>query len=257
MAKRIILLLLIGLFAFLALTGCESYTTQTTSGSDYLSSYPTSMGQASADIDAQVREIANIEPTLNFPARIGLAKLYNGKITNLSPEEVEAWNKARGELGPEYGAFVPISSLIAESVYTPPVQNYRGQSFSNASELIKKVRLGSARQHLDVALIYEVFSESKTTTLASSVADWTTIGGYLIPSKEIETTGYANALLIDVRTGYPYGTASASLSKDELGTTWGNRDQLRDLKDRNQIATALKLVPEVKKMVQDLKAELN
>ena len=89
------------------------------------------------------------------------------------------------------------------------------------------------------------------------MADWTIIGGYLIPSKEIETTGYANALLIDVRTGYPYGTASASLSKDELGTTWGNRDQLRDLKDRNQIATALKLVPEVKKMVQDLKAELN
>lgn len=76
--------LLLGLaFAFV---GCNS-TTQTTSGRDYISKYeaaPTGGGQS---IDAEIREIASVEPILRFPAKIGLAKIHNGQIANLSEAE--------------------------------------------------------------------------------------------------------------------------------------------------------------------------
>lgn len=194
-----------------------------------------------------------MEPDLRFPARIGLVKLYNGRISNLSAEEIEEWSNAKERLGGGFGEFIPVSSLIAESVYTAPQTPSRQ---SQARELMRKVRLASARQHLDVTLIYEVFSSSKQTKLATSVADWTIVGAYFVPSKSIETTGFANALLMDVRTGYPYGTASASLSADDLASTFDRRDKLRNLKDRNQIETALQLVPEVESMMRDLMKEL-
>ena len=154
------------------------------------------------------------------------------------------------EMGEKFGDFVPVSSMIAEMVYSS--QNINTKSNRNSVEIFRKVRLGAARQHLDYVLVYEVFSKTKTTKLASSVANWTIIGGYLIPSREIETTGHANALLLDVRTGYPYGTASASLDANEIAAWFNDRDKARNLADRNQIATVLKLIPEVQQMMMEL-----
>ena len=242
----------------LASIGCQSHSVQTTSGRQYLNQYeeldlPT---RKAGSIDEEVREIANVEPTLRFPARIGIAKLYNGRISNLTVEEVEGWEKAKEEMGSGFGEFIPVSSMIAELAYTAPDRK-KGENFTKTSEIFRKVRLGAARQHLDYVLLYEVFSETKTTKLASAVANWTIIGGYLIPSRKIETTGHANALLLDVRSGYPYGTASSSLTADELSAWHNNRDKSRNLADKNQIATALKLIPEARKMMEKLMQNLN
>ena len=250
------------LFALLSI-GCQSHTVQTTSGREYLSSYaPTNQTEAKIDgeeelfpsTDREVREVANIEPSLHFPARIGLAKLYNGKITNLTAEEVQGWNQAKEELGSEFGEFVPVSSMIAELVYAdrPKVKD----NLNRTSEIFRKIRLGSARQHLHYVIIYEVFSKTKTTKLASSVANWTIVGGYFIPSREIETTGYANALLLDVRTAYPYGTASSSLNANEISAWFNDRDKARNLADKNQVSTVIKLIPEVQEMIKKLMQEL-
>ena len=73
----------------LATIGCQSHSVQTTSGRQYLNKYEgldLPNGEAGS-IDEEVRAIANVEPTLRFPARIGLAKLYNGRISNLTAEE--------------------------------------------------------------------------------------------------------------------------------------------------------------------------
>ena len=246
----------------IATIGCNSHTVQTTSGSDYLSGYADrglpEAGKAQAgSIDEEVRALANIEPSLRFPARIGLAKLYNGRITNLTAEEVEGWNEAKKELGTEFGEFVPVSSMIAELAYKAPPRQKGERHFSAPTEIFRKVRLGAARQHLDYVLVYEVFSKTKSTKLASSVANWTIIGGYFIPSRKIETTGHANALLLDVRSGYPYGTASSSLTADQFSAWLLDDDKERNLEEKNQIATALKLIPEAKKMMEKLMKNLN
>lgn len=236
--------------AFLFLIGCETHDIQTTSGRDYISKYASQTGTfSSPDIDREVMEVANVEPNLHFPARIGLAKLFNGQMVNLSSDEFEAWLEAKNQLGVRFGDFVPVSALIAESVYNAPAQ---GSNSVRASELLRKVRLGAARQHIDVVLIYEVFSKTNTRSLSSAVADWTIIGGYIVPTREIETTGFANALLIDVRTGYPYGTASAALTSEDMAPTFISGDRSRRLEDRNQLATVLKLIPEVNKMMNNL-----
>ena len=66
------------LFTLLSI-GCQSHTVQTSSGREYLSSYPlTTKTEAKIDgeeelfpsTDREVREVANIEPSLHFPARV-------------------------------------------------------------------------------------------------------------------------------------------------------------------------------------------
>ena len=243
-----------GLIIFLSLAsiGCQTHSVQMTSGKKYLSHYADydATETNASDLNEEVKAIANIEPSIQFPSRIGLVKLFNGRITNLSVEEIEAWEESRSTMGITFGDFIPVSPMIAEMVYTPRKTN--SKSKSNPSEIFRKIRLGAARQHLDHVLIYEVFSETKTTKLASSVANWTIIGGYFVPSREIETTSFANALLLDVRNGYPYGSASASLNAKEFSASQTYRDKSRNLADKNQISTVIKLIPEVQQMMKKL-----
>ena len=58
----------------IALAGCSAYT-QTTSGQDWLAAYPPGPPAKGGDIDARVRAAAAVEPTLRFPARIGIARI--------------------------------------------------------------------------------------------------------------------------------------------------------------------------------------
>ena len=235
--------------------GCQSHSVQMTSGKKYLSNYsnydPTETN--ASELNEEVKAIASIEPSIQFPSRIGLVKLFNGRITNLSVKEIEAWEESRSTMGATFGDFIPVSPMIAEMVFTPRKTN--GKSKESPSDIFRKVRLGAARQHLDHVLIYEVFSETKTTKLASSVANWTIIGGYFVPSREIETSGFANALLLDVRNGYPYGTASATLNATEFSASQTYRDNSRNLADKNQVSTVIKLIPEVQKMMKKLMEE--
>jgi len=60
------------LAASLTLAGCET-TTQYTSGADYLSRYQNSPMTQNASTDLAVKDIAAVEPDLQFPARIGLS----------------------------------------------------------------------------------------------------------------------------------------------------------------------------------------
>ncbi|MGJ8652173.1 MAG: hypothetical protein ACSHX8_02765 [Opitutaceae bacterium] len=246
----------VAISSLLFLSGCES-TTQTTSGREYLNKYEQApqTGENTAseqgNLDAEVRRIANIEPLLKFPARIGIAKIYNGQLSNLTGTEAEAWNNTRAELGKDFGEFVPVSPMIAEMVYSPHSGNTR------TSEIVRKIRLGAARQHLDAVLIYEVFSETEELTLPSAVAAWTIIGAYFVPSDQSTTIAFSNALLVDVRNGYPYGTASASAKKVDLTTMVAERGQVRRQQDDAQDAAALKLMPEIVDMFRNLQAELN
>lgn len=238
------------------LTGCVS--TQTTSGRGYISRYaPPPPDSPEAEIHNEVLEVANIEPQLQFPARIGLVRIAHGEISPIPPEELEAWTKLVERLGPEYGEFAPVSPLVAQMVYeSRGGENACGYA-GRLENLVRKIRLGAARQHMDVVLIYEVFSRSDKITLPTAVANVTIIGAFIIPSEKTDTVGYANALLLDVRNGYPYGTASATTDKMRVYSAVGSWEKTRSLEERTEIATAVELVPEVETMLHELKGKLD
>jgi hypothetical protein len=238
----------------LCLTACET-TTQTTSGEAYLARHGESTTAEKGSFEDQLRQAARVEPTLNFPARIGLARIDGGQLIAVPGAEAQAWQAVREHLGNNFGEFVPINPLVAKLASQAVNYNNAGRGM----ETINQIRLGAARQHLDAVLIYEAYSKTDTKSTILSIADLTIVGAYLVPSKVATSQGFATALLIDVMQGYPYGTAQVTTDKETKLSTrwgWGSKDGWRDGDDEEKTKAVFALAPEVEAMLQKLQIEL-
>ncbi len=199
--------------ALLVLGACTA-ALQTSSGADYLARYDAShevLNGAATDVDEDVRRIAAIEPTLAFPARIGLARIQNGRLTALPADEALIWQDTVETLGESYGALVPVSPMIASMVSEPTTAG-----MNRSAAIIAHIRRGAARQHLDYVLAYEVGSSRNEKANALALADLTVIGMFVLPSRTIEVEATASGLMLDVRTGYPYATLTTHAEKSGI-----------------------------------------
>jgi hypothetical protein len=202
---------------------------------------------------AQLRAAAAVEPQLRFPARIGIARIENGKLSAIPAEESEAWLKTAQKLGPRFGEFVPVSPLIAELVASeqaPRTVSYE----SRLAETVKKLRLGAARQHVDAVLVYEVAGHANDRATVLSITDLSIVGLFVVPSRHLEAEGFATALLLDVRNGYPYGTATARAGDSNLVPSAGSTARTGDLLRAARIGAVIKLTGEVEKMAEAIHA---
>jgi hypothetical protein len=244
------------------LCGCNAYT-QTTSGSDWLAGYPPSQGghagNTSDDIEARVRQAGAIEPTLRFPARIGIARI--GK-SNMQPslvavpqEEAAAWVAAKGRLGDGFGEFVPVSPMIA-AMMEPDIKVALNDRVAVARHLLDTIRLAAARQHLDAVLIYEVDATVDQKSNPLRFADWTVIGAFIVPSQDVKAAGVAQAMLIDVRNGYPYGQVTSSVDDKTESAAFYSGEARTSLIQKVENAAAAKLVVESEGMIRKLKDDL-
>ncbi len=243
------------LIAF-TLAAC-GYNVQTSSGKDYIAAIPLPSAMSPGDIEVQIRAAADIEPILRFPARVGLARVgrENGHLALLPPsaEEAKAWLDLAGDLGPEFGEFVPVSPLIAAIV--SPAQTGSDRTTS-LRETVNAIRLTAARQHLEAVLIYEADATADSRRNPLSIANWTIIGAFIVPSRNVKAEGVAQALLIDVRNGYPYGTIQANANDKTIAALFANEEATQDLSKRVEIAAVQNLTHEAKGLMRQLKVKL-
>jgi len=248
--------LLAGVAVAVALMGC-SHTTQTTSGGEYLRAYTQETGPRAAPMSAEIKEAAAVEPLLRFPARIGLARIGKASrwggaaLTGIPDREAQSWQKVAMKLGPKFGAFVPVSPLIAEMF-----DDRDRQRNSDAREVVRKVQLASARQHLDADIIYESDGTADSSSNPLSIGEWTLIGLFVLPSQDVEARGFAQAMMIDVRNGYPYGTAQAEATDSSVTVRVATDDTEKGLAESVRLAAVENLAPEVEEMIRELRTEL-
>ena len=250
-----------------ALAGCSN-DVQTTSGAQYLARYqnvPAAAGSAgeSTNIEQEIRKVAAVEPILKFPARIGLAKIDTptrccggAALAPISVEEAKAWKKAQDKLGSGFGEFVPLSPLVA-SLVVDSVNSGRQTPILN--DVMNQIRLGAAQQHLDAVLIYETFSKENRSDNILALADLTILGGFLLPSQNHDVQGFADAVLIDVIQGYPYGTLQTIVDKQtEVASAWGWGSTKSDdaFSQQIKLKAALQLADEADTMFGKLRLEL-
>jgi len=241
-----------------ALMGC-SVSTQTTYGRDYLDKYNNvaltkSTPDSAATLNQKIREAAAIEPVLKFPARIGIARIDHGDMSLIPQEEGAAWRDMVEKLGSDFGTLVPISPMLAEMS-----EDSRSLSKSNDSKLdvVNKIRLGAARQHVDAVLIYEVNANINKEPNILALGNLTIIGGFILPSQSMESEGHANAVFMDVVQGYPYGTAQTIVEKEKTyGSLWGWGSHTQEDLDAIKAKASLQLIQEVKTMLTQLHKEL-
>ena len=238
--------------ATILVLGACSASLQTSSGSDYLARYDASheiANGAPTDVDADVRRIAAIEPNLVFPARIGLARIHNGSLTALPADEARIWQDLIEEMGDQYGALVPVSPLIASMVGEPAAPG-----MDRAAAVIANIRRGAARQHLDYVVTYEVGSSRQEKANALALADLTIIGMFVLPSRTVEVEATASALMLDVRTGYPYATLTTHADKSGVSRVVSDRSTSNAYADTAEARAVAKLAQEFGSAIKGLEA---
>jgi hypothetical protein len=245
----------------LLLCGCSAYT-QATSGQDWLAGYGTARPAASSspdDIDSRVRQAGAIEPTLHFPARIGIARIgqarWQGQLIAVPEAEAAAWVAARDRLGPGFGEFVPLSPLVA-AMMEPDIKAGPNDRTATTRHLVDTIRLAAARQHLDAVLVYEVDATADQKSNPLRFADWTVIGAFIVPSRDVKAVGVAQAMLIDVRNGYPYGQVTSNVDDKALTAAFYSGEAKEALSKKVEDAAVVKLTGESEGMMRKLKAEL-
>ena len=96
----------------------------------------------------------------------------------------------------------------------------------------------------------------KTRTMQAGLIIFLSLASIGCQTHSVQMTSvFTNALLLDVRNGYPYGTASATLSATKFSASQTYRDKSRNLADKNQVSTVIKLIPKVQKMMKKLMEE--
>lgn len=253
----------------LTLTACSQHV-QTSSGAEYLAAYTKASNDPKRKAkvvvtEAAVRKAAKVEPILRFPARLGLARIEGGRLTGIPRREAALWHDLAWK-NRHLGEFVPISPIIAAftasntkgSGYVAGCNNnvwYRPTN-CHTGTLVSAIRLGAARQHVDAVLIYEVGSNSKKENTFLAFADLTIIGGAILPTRSLKAQGVAQALLLDVRNGYPYGTASAGADLSSLSVSWGSDERQASLREKASLKVVRNLLPKVEKMFRRLWSRL-
>jgi|GEM_PF-3476545 hypothetical protein len=253
------------LLAMLTLFGCV--TTQGDSGAAYVANsstllqppaarIPSGAGPATAglDIDAEVAEAASVEPQAHFPMKMGLARIENGRLTPIPQDEGALWNDLAQRLGDRYGSFAPIDPLIAEIAVQAIGAPKR--DLTPMAAMVRQIRLGAARQHVDAVLIYEPAGKSRREDTALQLLNWTVVGYYVVPSTEIEADGHAQALFMDVRNGYPYATLQGNGRSSGITASNSAGNSLRARADTARLEAVKDLVGQIEPALQRLDGQL-
>jgi len=242
------------LIASAALLGACTHHVQTTSGADYLKRYGQSPAYSALNqTNSEIYDIASIEPDLRFPARIGIARIgidpdnHRKGLTAIPGDESDIWLEMAEKEGDRYGEFVPVSPFITAMV------SQRHKDSSEVRHVIDDIRKGAARQHLDCVLVYEVTSQNDRKQNGLGFTDATVLGLFFVPSRKVEVDTTASAILLDVRNGYPYLTASSFSEKSSTTTRSASNSKISKLQDKGRMEAIEKLSIDVENGLQELK----
>ncbi len=232
------------------LAGCTMSAVQTSSGSDYLARTPAiglppaAAGEATTNLNEAVRRAADVEPTLQFPTKICLARIERFGLTEPPPDELAQWEQLSEKLGPSVGEFAVLNPLVASlaaTTYTHPANE------APLARMVADIRLGAAREHCDTAFIYEPSATGKTSNTPLQLLNWTIVGYFVVPSTGVQADGTVQALLVDVRSGYPYVQLTGQ-SHNETFTTGNTRGNAivthEDLARLSAVADLIKKIPD-------------
>lgn len=178
--------------------------------------------------DRDIREIMERKPAAPFPAHLAIVRVQAPQYRSYSNE------------GYGRGRFSVVSIRDIE-------KNEDFERLSNAPAIVqvaplnrlllsdeldsdRELRHAAASLHADLLLIYTIdtdfFVDDKFKPL-------TVVSLGLSPNKEVQVTSTASAIVMDVRTGYIYGTCETTSREKKLASAWTDRSTV----DRTRLET--------------------
>ena len=166
--------------------------------------------------DTDLRSYYEREPASAFPAAIAVVRVQGqgyetltsrgygrGRYSVVTTRDIES-DEAFGELGdmPLVAGVAPVGRLLLPSQLRS----------------IRDLRTAAAKLRADMLLIYSV--DTSFTVGGQPLGPLTLIFLGLIPNKQAHVTATVAGILVDVRTGFIYGTTEATAREDQNASVW-------------------------------------
>lgn len=156
------------------------------------------------------------QPTMSFPISLQLIRLQAADYRSFSIGTLAS------------GSFSAVTSAelatpqrlhaLAQWPLVADVQALRGESLPQQLETLDDLRLAAAKNLADVLIVYTI--DTRFESGGESLAPLAELSLGKAPAQETHIQSVASALLLDVRTGYPFGTVQASARVDDLDGAW-------------------------------------
>ncbi len=198
--------------AMLMLSACSTYTTPGAG---------VSLG-AIAAADGDIASAYRREPAMSFPAQLAVvrvaASVYSsgsntsfgsGAFSVVTTRDIETEDSLRRLSAlPQVAAVAPVSRLLLPG------------SLSS----IRDLRTAAAQLRADAVLIYTIDTRFRTET--TSLGPLQTIALGFLPSKKAVVTATCAFMIVDVRTGFIYGTGETTATEDQRSNIWGSSNAI-------------------------------
>jgi len=194
--------------ALLALAGaCSTYTTPGAG---------VSLGSI-AERDGDISEAYQREPAATFPAHMAVVRVASsgyrsnstssvgtGAFSVVTTRDVESDESlARLAALPRVAAVAPVSRLLLPG---------------NLSS-VRDLRTAAAQLRADVILVYTI--DTRFRTEATDVGPLQTIALGFLPNRKATVHATFAFMIVDVRTGFVYGTGETTATGDQRSNLWG------------------------------------
>ena len=199
------------LFALVLVSGCGNHYVTPGGG--------LSMGAIAGideQIDGDISQHFETRPAAAFPAHLAVVRIQDsgyrtkthhgyghGRYSVVTTRDIETDEAfERLQKLPDVNGVAPIGRMLV------PV---------NANS-IKDLRIPAAKLHAYMVLVYSV--DTSLYVDGKQLGPLSMISLGLIPNKKAHVTATVAGMLVDVRTGYIYGTTEASDTQEQLTTVW-------------------------------------
>lgn len=183
---------------------------------------------AITEADGDIATAFQREPAVQFPAQLAVARVagagywsrsnsgYGGgaySIVTTRDIETDASLARLGRM-PRIAAVAPVSRLLV------PIQ----------LQSTRDLRIAAAQLRADVLLIYTIDTRFRTETTELGPLQTVALG--FLPSKKAVVNATCAFMIVDVRTGFIYGTGETTASEDQRSNVWGTDSAIEEARLR-------------------------
>lgn len=174
--------------------------------------------------ETDIAEAFTREPAVQFPARIAIARVAGanywsrsnsvhggGAFSIVTARDIETEESVE-RLGrmPRIAAVAPVSRLLVPTTL----------------ESTRDLRTAAAQLRADVLLIYTIDTRFRTET--TELGPLQTISLGFLPSKKAVVRATCAFMIVDVRTGFVYGTGETTATEDQRSNVWGTENAIEE-----------------------------
>lgn len=200
------------------LSACSTYTTPGAG---------VSLG-AISEKDGDIAEAFQREPAVVFPARLAIVRVASsgyssgsngsygaGAFGIVTARDIESEaSVARLGAMPQVAAVAPVSRLLVPSQL----------------QTVRDLRSAAAQLKADALLIYTI--DTRFRTDSTQLGPLQTIALGFLPSEKAIVNATCAFMIVDVRTGFVYGTGETTATEDQRSDIWGSQSAIESARLR-------------------------